>query len=420
MIRLKDVLTARGRAFVASGTTLAAAGWGLGFPDISRVGVLLLVLPIITGVLARRERASLHVDRQPSPTRVSVEQTAAVMVRMTNVGTRRTPFMLAEERLHLALGDRPRFLLGRLGPGEGRQVQYAVRSHVRGRHLLGPLTVLLEDPFGLTHRFAEVGGTRDLIVLPRIEPLVGGQPPGNGLGAEGEIPHMVALHGEDDQSIRKYRDGDDLRRIHWPATARTGDLMVRQEDRPARRRAMILLDPRQDAHRGHGAAGSFEWAVSAAASLVSHLSAFGYAIHLVCSETVQDGQAALTTEPDQALEVLAEVTLGPSGALDELVRAAHPVTASGGLVIALLADRDEEVLRQVASLRQPGGSGLAFVLDTSTFGDPAARATGHIGAAAVAYGELLRTAGWSVTPVSAGQSVATAWAALTRKGALVS
>ena len=90
-------------------------------------------------------------------------------------------------------------------------------------------------------------------MLPRIEPLVGGRPPGNGVGAEGEIPFMVALHGEDDQSIREYRDGDDLRRIHWPATARTGDLMVRQEDRPARRRAMILLDPRAGAHQGHGA-----------------------------------------------------------------------------------------------------------------------------------------------------------------------
>ena len=46
-----------------------------------------------------------------------------------------------------------------------------------------------------------------------------GRPPGSGVGAEGAIPHMVALHGEDDVSIREYRDGDDLRRIHWPATA---------------------------------------------------------------------------------------------------------------------------------------------------------------------------------------------------------
>ena len=311
MARLRDVLTGRGRAFVASGVTLAAAGFGLGFPDISRVGVLLLALPIVTGVLVGRQGASVAVERRSAPSRIAVDETATVTVRMTNAGERRTPLMLAEERLNLALGDRPRFLLGRLDPGEGRQVQYAVRSHLRGRHPLGPLTVDLRDPFGLTRRFAEVGGTDDLVVLPRIDPLTGGRPPGNGVGAEGEIPHMVALHGEDDQSIREYRDGDDLRRIHWPATARTGDLMVRQEDRPARRTATVLLDPRADAHRGAGAHSSFEWAVSAAASLVAHLSGLGYAVHLICAESIHDGQAAVTTEPDRALDILAEADLGP-------------------------------------------------------------------------------------------------------------
>ena len=120
---------------------------------------------------------------------------------------------------------------------------------------------------------------------------------------------------------------------------------------------MILLDPRAGAHQGHGAASSFEWAVSAAASVVAHLAGLGYATHLICSETVHDGQAAMTTDPDHALDVLAEAETGPELELAELVRAAHPVTASGGLVVAILADRDEESLRQVASLRQPGGSG---------------------------------------------------------------
>jgi len=73
MARLRDVLTGRGRAFVASGATLAAAGWGLGFPDISRVGVLLLVLPLVTGLIARRQRALLRVERHTSPPRVWVD-----------------------------------------------------------------------------------------------------------------------------------------------------------------------------------------------------------------------------------------------------------------------------------------------------------------------------------------------------------
>lgn len=416
MDRLKDVLTTRGRAFAAAGTTLALCGWGLGFPDISRVGVLLLCLPLVAGGLARRQRASIEVERHLAPTRVSVDQTAKVTVLMENSGTRRTPLLLVEERLDYVLGDRPRFLLGRLAPGDRRQVEYDVRAHLRGRRLLGPLVVQLRDPFGLTTRFAEVGASSEMVVLPRIEPLPSGWPPGNGVGAEGEIPHMVALHGEDDQSIREYRDGDDLRRIHWPATARTGELMVRQEDRPARRRAVLLLDPRADAHRGEGAASSFEWAVTAVASVVSHLSAFGYAIHLVSSETVHDGQAASTTEPEAALDTLAVASLGASHQLEELVHAAHQVTASGGLVVAVVADRDEEALRHVASLRQPGSRGLALVLDTSSFGSAQGPRSSS---RAETFAELLHTAGWSATVVQAGTRVADVWSDLTaRKAAL--
>lgn len=419
MARLRDVLTTRGRAFIAAGLTLAAAGWGLGFPDISRVGVLLVVLPLVTGLLARRQPAELEVDRSILPSRVSVDDPATVTVVMTNAGRRRTPVLLAKEELDPVLGDRPRFLLAAMGVGDRRQVRYAVRSPLRGRHRLGPLTLEQRDPFGLSHRFAQIGETADIVVLPRIEALGGGRPPGNGVGAEGEIPHMVALHGEDDQSIRDYRDGDDLRRIHWPATARTGDLMVRQEDRPARRRAIVLLDPRADAHRGSGAGSSFEWAVSAVASVIAHLDGLGYAVHLLSAETVHDGQAATTTDRQQALDVLAEAATGPEPELAELVRAAHPVTATGGLVVAVVADRDEEVLRQVASLRQPGGTGLALVLETATFGGSGhTRGSGATGTAqpADAFVEMLQLAGWTARPVRAGEPVAEAWESMTAHG----
>ncbi len=416
MDHLKDILTSRGRAFAAAGLTLVVCGLALGFPDITRVGVLLLSLPVVAGLLARRQRAAIRVDRHLVPAKVSVDQSATVRVLMENTGTRRTPLMLVEEQLGYVLGDRPRFVLGRMAPGERRQVEYTVRSHLRGRHPLGPLSVQLRDPFGLTTRFAEVGSSAEIVVLPRIEALTTGRPPGNGVGAEGEIPHMVALHGEDDQSIREYRDGDDLRRIHWPATARTGDLMVRQEDRPARRRAVILLDARADAHCGHGPSSSFEWAVTAVASVVAHLSGFGYAIHLISAETVHDGQAAESTEPDRALEVLADAALGPAQRFEELVSAAHQVTASGGLVVAVLADRDEEILRQVASLRQPGGTGLAMVLDTATFDG---RRQDGWSESAMAFTDVLHIAGWSASLVRSGQPVAHVWEGLTSRGALL-
>ena len=49
-------------------------------------------------------------------------------------------------------------------------------------------------------------------------------------------------------STREYRYGDDLRKVHWRATARTGQLMVRLEERPWRAQATLLLDTRARAH----------------------------------------------------------------------------------------------------------------------------------------------------------------------------
>ena len=69
--------------------------------------------------------------------------------------------------------------------------------------------------------------------------------------------------GEDDVIPREYRTGDELRRVHWKSTARSGELMVRREEHPWRTRATVFLDTRAVAHRGQGPASSFEWAVSA-------------------------------------------------------------------------------------------------------------------------------------------------------------
>ena len=413
MSRRGEVLTTRGRAFAAAGLALTLAGLGLGFADITRVGVLLLALTLVSLALARRRPAGILVDRITDPARATADEPVTVHLTVANTGSRGTALILAEDRLPGVLGDPPRFLLGALGPGARRAVRYAVRPRLRGRFRLGPLSVQLRDPFGMTQRFVELGGTVELVVLPRVHPLDGSRPLGTGIGAEGEIPHMVALHGEDDQSVREYRDGDDLRRIHWPATARTGELMVRQEDRPARRRAVVLLDPRAEGHHGAGLGSSFEWAVAAAASIGVHLSGLGYAVHLVSSETVRQGRADLATDSDTMLEALAVAETGPSSTFTDVVRAAHGLIGGGGLVVAILADHDEAVLRRVSQLRQPGCSALAFVLDTASFDGPASRPRGSVDAAA----DLMQGAGWTATVVDAQASIPEAWdAAVGRTG----
>jgi uncharacterized protein (DUF58 family) len=404
---MRNVLTTRGRAFLGSGITLVLAGMIFGFQDLTRFGVLVIALPLISTVLVRTRRTRLRIERHARPDRISVGQDAHVTLSFENVSTTSTPIFLAEERLDYVLGDRPRFVVGRIPPGRLRVIEYVVRSHLRGRHQLGPLGVQVQDPFGLANRNAVLEGTTELVILPAVHPLTSNRQPSAGVGSEGEMAHLIALHGEDDVTIREYRDGDDLRRIHWPATARTGDLMVRQEDRPAQRRAVILLDPRPSAHGGSGAGSSFEWAVSAAASIAVHLCESGYAVHLVCAETVASDRADDPMTVDDILDVLAVAELhDETGEEDVILRAAQALAAAGGFVVALVGPYDGVVTSRVASLRQPGTTGLALVLDARSFGSTEADdAGGHL--------DALRLTGWRAVSVQRDDDISHTWAVLT-------
>jgi uncharacterized protein (DUF58 family) len=411
MSRRRDLLTTRGFAFLAAGLTLLAAGLLLGFPDLTRVGFLLIALPVLAMLLVQRRVTGLEVSRSTSPARTSVDEPVAVTVTVRNARSRSTPALLAEDLIDVRIGERPRTLLGALAPGQGRTLAYAVRPPLRGRQHLGPLAVEVRDPFGLTIQHARVGGPSELIVLPRVLPLSGAPSAAGMGGVDGDVPALLAAHAEIDQSVREYRDGDDLRRIHWPATARTGDFMVRHEDRPVRRRATIVLDTRASGFRGEVTSESFEWAVSAAASVLRHLANLGYAVRLVTPETAGEGAAAVEMSPDAALDVLAAATLTPAATFAHVLDVAQSLTASGGVLAAVLATHDLDLLRDVARLRGPGTIALALLVDAGA----GAHTASPVGEQSEA---VLRGAGWGVAraagPFDQVTGVPASWAALTR------
>ncbi len=410
MGRLTDFLTTRGKAFLAAGVVMLLAGLALGVLDLTRIGVLAMTLPLIAAALTRRHRLALVVDRQVMPARVHIDEPCLVTLAVENPDRQRTPLIMAEEFVDYPLGDRPRFVIPSMREGERRVMRYTVRSHTRGRHRLGPLGIRVRDPFGLTTRTAAHTGHIEIIVLPRVVPLSAARAKGSELGAEGNIPHMVALHGEDDVSIREYRDGDDLRRIHWPATARTGELMVRQEDRPATRRATVLLDTRASGHQGHGASATFEWSVTAAASVVSHLLDLGYAVHLLTAQPRSEAHVHQDVDLDSALDTLAEAAPTRDESFTDVLRSASVVTASGGLVVAITSAMDEESARSMSALRQPGSNALAFVMEPAR----TRRASSQQGLdRAGATTAALLGAGWSVLQVTPDQPIGDAWRRLT-------
>lgn len=405
----RATLTGRGRAFAAAGAVLVLAGSVLGYEDVTRVGMLLLTLLVCVYLLSRRRPPALSATRSVHPEVVQNGAPAAVRLLLSNESRRRTRLMLAEEQVSYALGDRPRFAVPGLERGAGRAVDYIVRSERRGHHQLGPLMARASDPFGLTAAEGVIAGAKEVIVLPRIADLSGSQPPGSGAGAEGEIPQIIALHGEEDVSIRSYRDGDDLRKVHWPATAHRGELMVRQEDRPARRSCVVVLDPAFP--RDHAGSAAFEWAVSAAASICVRMSQLGYVLRLATTETLQTEQVLRDLDPEEALITLAGVAQGSDTDARGVFASAHDQLRLGGVVVAILGDRPEGAY-EVAGLRQPGAAGMAIVVDVHSFRGQNLEVGERAADRAVAP---LATAGWRTGVADSSTTVRQVWTELSRR-----
>src|SRR3990170_231333 len=243
----------------------------MGQPALSRVGVLVAALPLVTAAFLARSRYRLALVRTVTPQLVAAGQPALVRLALTNEGRTPSGLLLLEDQVPYVLGARPRFVLEGIGHGWRRHVTYQVRSDVRGRFNIGPMSVRVSDPFGMVELGRAFRTSVPLTVTPRTVPLPSVPLGGGWTGSGDNRPRAFATGSAEDVTVREYRRGDDLRRVHWRSSAHAGELMVRREEQPWQSRATLFLDNRAASHRGSGAASSLEHAVSVAASVAVHL-----------------------------------------------------------------------------------------------------------------------------------------------------
>lgn len=156
---------------------------------------------------------------------------------------------------------------------------------------------------------------------------------------------MIGQHGSDFYAVREYRMGDDLRRVHWPSTARLDDLMIRQEETPSQGRLTVAVDLRPSAW----AEGGLETALSAAASVAEVALAEGLLVRLLTSTGGDTLFGAWGAQRAVILDALAAVGVRastPDAALGRTVDAAPGeavvvITSSGqagrGMVAGFVA-----------------------------------------------------------------------------------
>ncbi|WP_238993503.1 DUF58 domain-containing protein [Nocardioides caldifontis] len=406
-------LTTRGRAFLSSGVTALLCAAVLGLDDLARVGLLLVALPLISAVVVSRGRLRLGLTRTVTPSRTGVGQDAVVRLALTNDGRTPAGTVLLEEQVPYVLGARPRFTLDRMGPRWRRTVEYRVRSEVRGRYLLGPMTVRVDDPFGLVELRRTFQSTTPLVVTPPVTVLPPIPLAGLWAGTGDNRPRDFAGGSAEDVTVREYRRGDDLRRVHWRSSAHAGELMVRREEQPWQSRATVFVDNRRHVHRGSGPGSSLEYAVAFAASVCLHLAQRGFQVRLVTAASAGGGdQAHAGGTPDHAwhqhaavadagplLESLAVLADAPTVRMDTAWLAD---SGASGLLVAITGALDTSDQPALGRLRHAASTPMAVVLDVERW----SRGGDADGARAA---ELLTAQGWRAVTAAPGDDPARVW-----------
>ncbi|CAL9522684.1 hypothetical protein SUDANB95_03837 [Actinosynnema sp. ALI-1.44] len=305
-------LTRRGVGAVVLGVPLAAVGLWWRYPGVVGMGVALVALAAV-GVLSVLSRARVEPRRTVRPRTVPRLGTCTGVVELTGTGKR---FPVVFDAVDLVAGNAVPVDIPVLRPGQTVKVEYPIPTHARGLLPVGPLTLSRRGLAGLAVARTVLGDVVRVRVVPRVLP-VRGLPGGVRRGHVG-ADERVERGGTDLVGLREYVPGDDLRRLHWATSARTGTLMVREDADPARPHLAVLLD---DDAGGYPDPAHFEDAVEVAASLVTVAVAEGHPVRLLTSSGGVDVEvAAGSVDASAVLAVLAEMAVGSSGASSVPIR----------------------------------------------------------------------------------------------------
>lgn len=258
-------MTTRGRTLAVMAVSMFVFGRLTGIRELLMAGTGLGGILVFGLAVVWVRRGVVSTDRTLSTSRTSVGQTVRVELTIRAAGSLGLGPVLLSDRLPPRLGNPVRLSLPAGSRRRERSVAYTLVPRLRGRYTIGPLEITHTDPFGAVSLRRTMRGSSTLTVYPSYEE-VSVLPAG--VHRLGVVRHSPLVgQGDEFYALRPYEEGDDLRKVHWPSSMKTGQLVIRQEELLAEPRALIVLDTCASKHQGRGASASIEAAVSACASI---------------------------------------------------------------------------------------------------------------------------------------------------------
>ena len=377
-------MTPLGRSTLVAAVVVAVAGFVLGWPALVALGTATTLACLLSLVVLVR-RPDLVIERRIVPTTVPRGEPVIAHLTVRN----RAPYRFRGGAAFQQVGpDVASVDLPALAPFDRTLIATRLPSERRGRHEVSPVLQRRFDPFGFVTAEQPHSRTEEVIVLPRD---LGFARLGTAL--------MQDLDGSTDDSdprgsmvfhqLREYAPGDDVRRIHWKATARqahTGTLIVRQDVDVAKPSTTVVVDLRPDRY----SAQSFELALDAAASAISAAQRSSSPVILQLS----DGKRYESRAEDARTPLTALALVGPSTSGSLRQELASLRRGRGGATLVLVTGVSDDEGDAVAASRLRGLYRRIIVISVTPDVRPARRFAGVTAIQGRTPDELVRA--WEV------------------------
>lgn len=250
------------------------------------------------------------------------------------------------------------------------EVRDVLRFAQRGHYRLGPLVVRSCDPFGLLYLTRTFPAEQHVIVYPRPLPI-----PEMVLGGAGGRRNVeirpIGHAGEraEFHSIRPYVQGDDLRRVHWKATAHTGRLAVKEFEYRSSGAVQVILDLQRGVHLGEKEYSTLETAITLTASVLNHVLHAGNQVSLLATsaELVSLPQESGDRQLHRALEALALARDDGAIPLAQALASHEGQSTRHGTAIIITPTVDQAIIGPLLALRGRSAQVLLVLLNPYSF-----------------------------------------------------
>ena len=245
----------------------------------------------------------------------------------------------------------------------------------RGVYRSGQVRLISQDPFGLFRLRRDFVDPHPYIVFPAVEPLPDLDVRFAGLPSDSRSTRHWEQITTDVSSIRPYVEGDSMRRIHWPYTARMNELMVKVFDTGLSAEAWVLLDMHQTSHYGvdlDEVNNTEELSVTVAASIVDQLMNQSMPVGLAVNGD-QDHISKPDSSPEQRgrlMETLSEVRAFGQRPLQDFLYAVCVHLNQYNALTVVTSSVDTQWVESLHYLRRQGVEVSVVLVDRSSFGSP--------------------------------------------------